>query len=96
MDQLDAIFNSDALPIGILVLIALEAAVLVIWQRRQPESPLGPPNTARILSFLGAGGSLVVAMIFHRRPDPSPLGFAAAMLSSLVLHLWHIVVLLRR
>ncbi len=96
MDQLDAIFNSDVLPIGILVLIAIEATVLVTWQRRQPESPLGPPNTARILSFLGAGGSLVAAMIFHRRPDPNPLGFAAAMLSSLVLHLWHIVVLLRR
>ena len=96
MDRLDAIFNSDALPLGILVLIALEATVLVVWQRRHQPSPLGPPNTARILSFLGAGGSLVVAMIFHRRPEPAPLGFAAAMLSSLVLHLWHIVVLLRR
>jgi len=70
--------------------------VLVIWQRRNPKSPLGSPNTARIVSFLGAGGSLVAAMIFHRRPEPSPEGFAIAMLCALVVHLWHIAVLLRR
>jgi hypothetical protein len=35
-------------------------------------------------------------MIFHRRPDPSPEGFAMAMLSAMVIHLWHIAVLLRR
>ena len=57
---------------------------------------LGSPNTARIVSFLGAGGSLVAAMIFHRRADPSPELFALAMLAALVLHLWHIAVLLRR
>jgi hypothetical protein len=81
MDRLIPIFNSDALPIGILGLIIVEALV---------------PNTARILSFLGAGGSLVAAMIFHRRPEPSPEGFAIAMLSAMVIHLWHIAVLLRR
>jgi len=96
MDQLNAIFSSDALPIGILALIVIEATVLVIWQRRNPTSALGAPNTARIVSFLGAGGSLVAAMIFHRRPEPSPEGFALAMLAALVLHLWHIAVLLRR
>jgi hypothetical protein len=48
------------------------------------------------VSFLGAGGSLVAAMIFHRRPEPSPEGFALAMLAALVIHLWHIIVLLRR
>ncbi len=96
MDRFTPIFDSDALPIGILVLIAFEATVLYVWQRRNPGSPLGTPNTARIVSFLGAGGSLVAAMIFHRRPEPSPEGFAVAMLSAMVIHLWHIVVLLRR
>jgi fructose-1-phosphate kinase PfkB-like protein len=96
MDRLNAIFNSDALPIGILVLIVVEASVLVWWQRRNPGSSLGSPNTARVVSFLGAGGSLVAAMIFHRRDDPSPELFALAMLCALVLHLWHIAVLLRR
>lgn len=96
MDRLVPIFDSDALPIGILVLIVVEAVVLVIWQRRDPKSPLGSPNTARIVSFLGAGGSLVAAMIFHRREVPSPEGFAIAMLCAMVIHLWHIAVLLRR
>lgn len=96
MDRLVPIFDSDALPIGILVLILFEALVLILWQRRNPDSQLGKPNTARIVSFLGAGGSLVAAMIFHRRPDPSPEGFAAAMLCAMVIHLWHIAVLLRR
>lgn len=96
MDRLVPIFDSDALPIGILVLILVEALVLYIWQRRRPDSALGRPNTARIVSFLGAGGSLVAAMIFHRRPEPSPEGFAIAMLSAMVIHLWHIAVLLRR
>lgn len=96
MDRLVPIFDSDALPIGILVLILVEALVLIIWQRRNPESPLGSPNAARIVSFLGAGGSLVAAMIFHRREVPSPEGFAVAMLCAMVIHLWHIAVLLRR
>ncbi len=96
MDRLVPIFDSDALPIGILVLILVEALVLIIWQRRNPDSPLGSPNTARIVSFLGAGGSLVAAMIFHRREVPSPEGFAIAMLCAMVIHLWHIAVLLRR
>ncbi len=96
MDRLIPIFDSDVLPIGILALIVIEAVVLYVWQRRQPSSQLGAPNTARIVSFLGAGGSLVAAMIFHRRPEPSPEGFALAMLAALVIHLWHIAVLLRR
>ena len=96
MDRLTPIFDSDALPVGILVLIVVEAAVLVHWQRRNPESALGSPHAARIVSFLGDFGSLVAAMIFHRRPDPSPEGFALAMLCALVIHLWHIAVLLRR
>jgi fructose-1-phosphate kinase PfkB-like protein len=96
MERLIPIFDSDALPLGILALIIVEAALLVLWQRRHPASSLGSPSTARIVSFLGAGGSLVAAMIFHRRSDPSPEGFALAMLSALVLHLWHIAVLLRR
>ncbi len=96
METLNAAFNSDALPIGILALIFVEAAGLVLWQRRHPHSALGAPNTARIVTFLGAGGSLVAAMIFHRRAEPSPEAFALAMLAALVLHLWHIAVLLRR
>ncbi|WP_353265456.1 hypothetical protein [Gemmatimonas sp.] len=96
MDRLIPIFDSDALPIGILVLIVVEALGLVLWQRRNPESAMGRPNTARIVSFLGAGGSLVAAMIFHRRPEPFPEGFALAMLCAMVIHLWHIAVLLRR
>jgi len=96
MERLIPVFNSDALPIGILALIVVEAAALVWWQRRHPDSALGSPNAARVVSFIGAGGSLVAAMVFHRREEPSPELFALAMLSALVLHLWHIAVLLRR
>ena len=96
MQRLVQIFDSDALPLGILLLIVFEAAALLLIQRRNPGSALGSPNTARVVSFLGAGGSLVAAMIFHRREVPSPEGFAVAMLSACVLHFWHIAVLLRR
>lgn len=100
MDDLVRVFDSDLLPIGILVLIACEAAALVWWQRSRGVARGGTASqgasTARIISFLGAGGSLVAAMIFHRRDVPSPEGFALAMLSALVMHLWHIAVLLRR
>ena len=41
MDRLIPIFDSDWLPIGILVLIVVEAVVLYLWQRRHPQSPLG-------------------------------------------------------
>ena len=96
MEQLARLFDSDALPVGILGLIAFEATALLWFQRRNPSSPLGSPNAARVVSFLGAGGSLVTAMVYHRREVPSPEGFALAMLAALVFHLWHIAVLLRR
>jgi hypothetical protein len=96
MEALRPIFDSDWLPIGILVLIVVEAALIVRYQRRHPEGPLGAPNVPRLLTFLGAGGSLVAAMIFHRRPEPAPALFALAMLAALVIHVWHIRVLFRR
>jgi len=96
VEALQRAFDSDWLPIGILVLIAVEALVIVRYQRRHPEGPLGAPNVPRLLTFLGAGGSLVAAMVFHRRPDPAPELFALAMLAALVIHVWHIVVLFRR
>jgi hypothetical protein len=102
LERLTAVFDSDLLLVGILVLIVIEALALIGWQRRQMgrgDLRQAAPHTAGVLpllTFLGAGGSLVVAMIFHRRPEPAPEGFAAAMLCALVIHLWHLAVLLRR
>ncbi len=98
MERLTAVFDSDLLPVGILVFIVLEAVVLIGWQRRRGARQASPhtAGVVPLLTFLGAGGSLVAAMIFHRRPDPSPEGFAVAMLCALVIHLWHLAVLLRR
>ncbi|MBA3918303.1 MAG: hypothetical protein C0516_06935 [Gemmatimonas sp.] len=98
LERLSAVFDSDLLLVGILVLIVIEAVVLIGWQRRSGARQV-TPHTAGVLpllTFLGAGGSLVVAMIFHRRPEPAPEGFAVAMLCALVIHLWHLAVLLRR
>jgi hypothetical protein len=45
------------------------------------------------LSFLGAGGSLMVSMLFMRRVEKHPLAFAFALLAALGFHAYHVFLL---
>lgn len=96
MNRLAALFNSDVIPVAILTIILIEGVVLFAWQRRGPLSIRRSLTSPLLVSFLGAGAALVVAMMLYRGPNASPLGFAFAMLCALVFHLWHLTVLLRR
>ncbi len=86
------LLDSDALPIAIVGLMFIEAGVLLAWHRRRANG-LRP---MLLFSFLGAGGALMAALYFHRRPEGGALGFALAMLAALVLHVWHVALLARR
>ena len=92
MSNFSQLLRSDTLPIAVLALILLEAFALVSWHRRSGRGP----RPALTLSFLGAGFAFMAALYFHRRDDGSYLGFAIAMLASLILHVWHVAQLSRR
>lgn len=92
MDQLSALFDADAFPLVVLALIFLEGLALFAQHRRTGRGP----TPALLLTFLGAGFALIVALYFHRRAEHAPLGFALAMFAALVLHVWHVVQLARR
>lgn len=70
---------------AILVLVGLELCGLLLWRRLRH----GGMPTWEAVSFLGAGGGLLLALRALVRG--APFGwFAAAMLLSLVMHLWHV------
>lgn len=92
MDQLSALLNGDAFPLVVLAVIVVEGLVLFAQHRRSRRGPA----PALVISFLGAGFALVIALYFHRRAEQAPLGFALAMLAALALHVWHLVQLARR
>ena len=96
MERLTSIVNADALPVGILALVVVETLTLVWWQRRRERAAPRSTRVLQILTFMGAGAALIAAMLFHRRGVPAPGLFALAMLAALVLHVWHLSVLLRR
>ena len=96
MERLTSIVNADALPVGILALVVVETLTLVWWQRRRERAAPRSTRVLQILTFMGAGAALITAMLFHRREVPAPGLFALAMLAALVLHVWHLSVLLRR
>lgn len=70
---------------AIIVLVVLEGMGLVVFRRANGRGM--PP--LEVVSFLGAGAGLLIALRVLIS-DGSLLWFAAAMLVSLVMHLWHV------
>lgn len=70
---------------AIIVLVILEGLGLVAFRRARGR---GMP-TRELVSFLGAGAGLLIALRILIS-DGSFVWFAAAMLVSLVMHVWHV------
>ena len=70
---------------GIIALVILEAVGLLAFRRARGR---GMPSR-EIISFLGAGAGLLIALRVLIS-DGRFVWFAAAMLVSLVMHLWHV------
>lgn len=74
---------------ALIGVVALEAVVLSWWQRSTGRGPA----PQELLTFLGAGASLMLAMLWLRKAETRPLRFAAALLAALGFHAWHLLVL---
>lgn len=70
---------------AIIVLVAIEMVAMLLYRRHRKR---GMP-TPEVISFLGAGAGLLVALRVLVT-DGSFAVFALAMLVSLVMHLWHV------
>ncbi|MEO7359295.1 MAG: hypothetical protein ABI120_03130 [Gemmatimonadaceae bacterium] len=77
--------NTTQLVDAIIALVMIEGIGLAVFRLANGR---GMP-TREVVSFLGAGAGLLVALRVLIS-DGSFLWFAAAMLVSLVLHLWHV------
>lgn len=89
MRRMTRALASDGMILFMLSVVVLEATVLVRWHR----STGGGPAPVELLSFLGAGGSLMVSMLFLRRVEKHPLVFAFALLAALGFHAYHVFLL---
>lgn len=89
MRRMTRALASDGMIGFMLAVVFVEATVLVLWHRQTGRGPA----PIELLSFLGAGGSLMVSMYFVRRVERRPLAFAFALLSALAFHAWHVVLL---
>ncbi len=83
---------SDGMIVFMLAVVVLEATFLVLWHRNTG----GGPAPVELLSFLGAGASLMVSMLFMRRVEKHPLVFAFALLAALFFHAYHVYLLWSR
>ena len=70
----------------------VEATALLVYHRTTGAGPA----PWELLTFLGAGGSLMVSMLFVRRVERYPLHFAFALLAALGFHAAHVVLLWSR
>lgn len=70
---------------AIIVLVILEMVALIAFRRRTLR---GMPGN-EVVSFLGAGAGLMIALRVLLSDGALPL-FAAAMLFSLAMHVWHV------
>lgn len=70
---------------AIIVLVVLEAIGLMVFRRVNGRGM--PPR--EVVSFLGAGAGLLIALRVLISDGPF-VWFAAAMLVSLAMHLWHV------
>lgn len=89
MRRLTRALASDGMIVFMLAVVLLEATFLVLWHRNTG----GGPAPVELLSFLGAGGSLMVSMLFMRRVEKHPLAFAFALLAALGFHAYHVFLL---
>ncbi|MEY4608217.1 MAG: hypothetical protein RL625_434 [Gemmatimonadota bacterium] len=80
---------ADGMILFMLSVVVIEATVLVLWHQRTGHGPA----PVELLTFLGAGGSLMVSMFFLRRVDRHPLLYAFALLSALGFHAVHVLLL---
>ena len=92
MHALLSLLVTDRFLLAVIVLVAVEGGVLVAWQAR-----IGHPERWRpLVSFLGAGFLLMVAMLLRpTEAGESPYGFVLAMLAALASHAWHVAFLVR-
>ncbi len=89
MARLGEMLASDWMIVFMLAVVLIEATALMIWHRRTAQGP----EPVELMSFLGAGASLMSAMFFVKRIKKSALPFATALLSALVFHIWHVSLL---
>lgn len=89
MRTLTRALASDGMIVFMLAVVVVEATTLVLWNRTTGRGPM----PVELLSFLGAGGSLMVSMLFVRRVERHPLVFAFALLAALAFHAWHVALL---
>ena len=89
MRRMTRTLASDGMIGFMLSVVVLEATTLLLFHARTG----GGPAPVELLSFLGAGGSLMVSMYFVRRVERRPLPFAFALLSALAFHAWHVALL---
>jgi hypothetical protein len=89
MSQLGRILASDGMIGFMLLVVVVEATVLMFWH----GSTGNGPDPMLLMSFLGAGASLMSAMFFVKRIEKTALPFATALLSALFFHIWHVVLL---
>lgn len=87
----DALFASDAFPVAVGTLIAVEAVLLSMWMRRSGRGA----HVAALLTFLASGAAFAAALYFHRRADGGTIGFALAMSAAFAMHVWHVMLLAR-
>lgn len=89
MRRMTRTLASDGMIVFMIGVVVLEATVLVLFNRRTG----GGPVPVDLLTFLGAGGSLMFSMFFVRRVEKHPLLFAFSLLCALCFHAWHVVLL---
>jgi hypothetical protein len=89
MRRMTRTLASDGMIVFMIGVVVVEATVLVLFNRRTG----GGPMPVDLLTFLGAGGSLMFSMFFVRRVEKHPLVFAFSLLSALFFHAWHVMLL---
>jgi hypothetical protein len=89
MRRMTRLLASDGMVVFMLAVVLIEATALLIYHRTTGAGPA----PWELLTFLGAGGSLMVSMLFVRRVERSPLRFAFALLAALGFHAAHVALL---
>ncbi len=92
MSRLGDALASDGMIVFMLAVVLIEATALLWWHRTTSKGP----DPIELMSFMGAGASLMTAMFFVKRIKKSALPFATALLSALVFHIWHMALLWAR
>ena len=89
MRRMTRTLASDGMIVFMIGVVVVEATVLVLFNRRTGDGPV----PVDLLTFLGAGGSLMFSMFFVRRVEKRPLSFAFSLLCALFFHAWHVAML---